>query len=843
MASLIGKEIGKYRITERLGQGGMAEVYAGVHTHLDRKVAVKVLHSYLLEGGDFVARFKREAKAVANLRHPNIVQVYDFDIQDDLIFMVMEYVDGVNLHTKLVEMGNKGERIPIKLIGSIINDIASALDYAHTKGMLHRDIKPSNIMIDQDNKAYLTDFGIAKLLTDQKFTATGTLVGTPAYMSPEQGRGDDLTEESDIYSLGVVAFEMLTGQVPYDAKTPIGIVHKQINDPVPTISELVDGVPGSAQEVIDRALAKSPGGRYSSAVELVGALRVALQALESTDPIAVPEEESPTLVDDGLEAPTVTMKADDMEQATVVMEAEKKKEEPPAVEPKKKEPKKKPAPKPKGEKKKVPLWAYIAGGVALLAVVGVILTQVLDIDLGGTGTEKTAAAIDPESSASSDEPTADPEGVPEVVELYVDANNMDGGMEIINGGDGDYEVVEIEGRQAFRTGNGQSLPADDDNNDEDNYLYFELDDRQIFDIPEGSQVIITVEYLDEGTDEFTIHYDAQTGGTFGDGRFKDANYVPKTDTGNILSTEFLLEDARFTNRNNGTDFRIADAGSEHLTILSVRLVFIPPQSTPGGTGEELFHQGEDLFNQERYEEALDYINRAWDAGFETDILHHLRAWSNYHTGNIEESIDAWGRAIGRNPDNFEYWMERGWRKFDLGDLPGAIEDIRQARELAPDVWVAQFSLGAIYYLSEQDQYRDESHEALDQAIALEPTNPESRRLRGELKLYRNGDPEAALEDLNIAVEYSDPTDPRAISVRGEAYLQLGELGPCIDDFNRAFEIDDGNPRYYWMQGDCLAENGDTEHARGRYEVFISLAGDDPEYEEQVRRIQSWLDEN
>jgi len=203
VASLIGKEIGKYRITERLGQGGMAEVYAGVHTHLDRKVAVKVLHSYLLEGGDFVARFKREAKSVANLRHPNIVQVYDFDIQDDLIFMVMEYVDGVNLHTKLVEMGNKGERIPIKLIGSIINDIASALDYAHTKGMLHRDIKPSNIMIDQNNKAYLTDFGIAKLLTDQKFTATGTLVGTPAYMSPEQGRGDDLTEESDIYSLGV----------------------------------------------------------------------------------------------------------------------------------------------------------------------------------------------------------------------------------------------------------------------------------------------------------------------------------------------------------------------------------------------------------------------------------------------------------------------------------------------------------------------------------------------------------------------------------------------------------------------------------------------------------------
>ncbi|MFN2281790.1 MAG: serine/threonine-protein kinase, partial [Anaerolineales bacterium] len=365
MASLIGREIGKYRITERIGRGGMAEVYEGVHTHLDRKVAIKVLHSHLLEGGDFVARFKREAKAVANLRHPNIVQVYDFDITDEMIFMVMEFIDGVNLHTMLVEAGKKKERLPIKMIGSIINDIASALDYAHSKGMLHRDIKPSNILVDKNGKAYLTDFGIAKLLEDQKFTATGQLMGTPAYMSPEQGKGEDLTEESDIYSLGVVAFEMLTGQVPYDAKTPIGIVHKQINDPVPNISSLVDGVPNNAQEVIDRALAKSPESRYSSAEALVAALRVALQALESPEsiPIATPEDH-PTVVDDGLEAPTVTMDAEELEQPTVLMESEKPPEE------KKPEKKAEPEPSPKvpGEKKKIPVWAYIAGGALVLAV-------------------------------------------------------------------------------------------------------------------------------------------------------------------------------------------------------------------------------------------------------------------------------------------------------------------------------------------------------------------------------------------------------------------------------------------------------------------------------------------
>ena len=206
-------------------------------------------------------------------------------------------------------------------------------------------------------------------------------------------------------------------------------------------------------------------------------------------------------------------------------------------------------------------------------------------------------------------------------------------------------------------------------------------------------------------------------------------------------------------------------------------------------------------------------------------------------------MEDWSMAIEINPDNYEYWMERGWRKYDSDDLPGAIEDLRQAREIAPDVWEAQFSLGKIYYLSEQDQYFGEAHQALDMAIGLEPTNPLSRQLRGELKLYRNNDPFAALEDFNIAVEYGDPNDPGLFELRGDAYRQMGEWGLCIDDFNRAFEFEELNPRHYWMQGDCLAANGDTEHARTRYEVFIDLAKDDPEYEEQVRRIQSWLNEN
>ena len=414
MASLIGKEIGKYRITERIGRGGMADVYLGVHTHLDRKVAIKVLHSYLLEGGDFIERFKREAKAVASLRHPNIVQVYDFDIQDDTIIMVMEYIEGTNLQQQLVEFEKQGKRLPIKQIGSIINDIAGALDYAHSQGMLHRDVKPSNILIDREGKAYLTDFGIARIVGDHKLTATGTLMGTPAYMSPEQGRGDELTEESDIYSLGVVAFEMLTGRVPFDAKTPIGIVQKQISEPVPDISKLVKGVPVTAQGVIDKALAKSPEGRYGSAEELVGALKLALQALESTESIPMkPVPPAPKVDEEALSAPTVAMReapaSDEFDKLTVQMKESKKPKKQVEASPPASEPPEEPPAVVQKPKRKIPLWGVIAAGVVVLGVAAVFLIPLIGPSTPAVATRtRTAVKTKTQFPIVTNNPTTEP---------------------------------------------------------------------------------------------------------------------------------------------------------------------------------------------------------------------------------------------------------------------------------------------------------------------------------------------------------------------------------------------------------------------------------------------------
>jgi len=789
VASLIGTEIGKYRITERIGRGGMAEVYEGIHTHLDRKVAVKVLHSHLLEGGDFVARFKREAKAVANLRHPNIVQVHDFDIQEDLIFMVMEFIDGDNLHTKLVEVGKKGERMPIKLIGSIINDIASALDYAHSKGMLHRDIKPSNIMIDQDDKAYLTDFGIAKLLDDTKFTATGQLVGTPAYMSPEQGMGEDLSEESDIYSLGVVAFEMLTGQVPYDAKTPIGIVHKQINDPVPNLSELVDGVPGTAQQVIDRALSKSPGSRYSSAEALVGALRVALYALESPEsvPVMVPED-PPTVVDDGLDAPTVTMEAEDLEQATVVMEKEVKKEQP-----KKKKPKEKPAPKPKGEKKKIPVWGYIAGGVALLAVGGVILTQVLGFGLPATETD---IELEPGS-----------------IMVYTAADGESDSLQILNDGDVNYELVEIKRDRAWQTGNCESLTSPDGNSTPDIYLDFDIADDAIHQLPEGSDVSIFVDYYDQGTDGFRLEYDSHLGGPHSDGRWRETGEVIKTDTGKFLTAEFKLDNPFLGDRNSDSDFRLNDYFDGAEVVRKVTVIYVPGEEVMEepvtADGEEFFHKGVELYHAENYEGAMELFDQAFAAGLDTVEL-------RYHTG-----------------------LTRWW----LGDDYMAIEDLTIATDRDPDHFDAWYALAEAYSSTGEDRYKGLAHEALDHALALDPENANAHWLMGKVRYEMFDNPEEAVEDFTRAIELN-PEFAFFYNARGVVYLETGQWELCIPDYNEFVARDPDNPWAYKERGDCYIGVGDHDAARADYEHFMALTESAPEdWVHLHQQVQNWLDNN
>ncbi len=282
MALLVGKKLGKYEIIERIGKGGMAEVYKAYHSQLDREVAVKVLYSHLAEGKEFLKRFEHEAKSVAALKHPNIVRVHDFDNQNDLYYMVFEYIKGGTVGDLMKSYTDKQQYISSELMVKIFKQLISALDYAHKKGLIHRDIKPSNILIDEDDNAFLTDFGIAKMMSGiSQMTSTGSLIGTPAYMSPEQGLGKELTSASDLYSLGVILFQMLIGRVPFESDTPLAVIQAQINSPVPSPTDLRANLPKKFENIISKTLAKRPEERYQSGQALIKDLEPVLIEMQN----------------------------------------------------------------------------------------------------------------------------------------------------------------------------------------------------------------------------------------------------------------------------------------------------------------------------------------------------------------------------------------------------------------------------------------------------------------------------------------------------------------------------------------------------------------------------------
>ncbi|MEM7345631.1 MAG: protein kinase [Chloroflexota bacterium] len=280
MADLIGKSLGQYQIKEQIGAGGMATVFKAFQESINRHVAVKILPIHFANDPNFVKRFTQEAQAIAALEHPHIVPVYDFGTSNDLTYMAMRYVEGGTLSDLM------GTKLSDERIVELISSVAKALDYAHSQGVVHRDIKPSNVLIGNHGEALLSDFGIAKMMGGNEggtqLTGTGSILGTPDYMAPEQASGNQVDGRSDIYSLGVVLYELLTGHPPYQAKTPLAVVMMHINEPLPPPRQINPDIPEPLEQVVIKAMAKDPEKRYQTANEMAAALQDALLTLKST---------------------------------------------------------------------------------------------------------------------------------------------------------------------------------------------------------------------------------------------------------------------------------------------------------------------------------------------------------------------------------------------------------------------------------------------------------------------------------------------------------------------------------------------------------------------------------
>ena len=394
----IGKTLaGRYQIEELLGQGGMSSVFKANDPNLKRVVAIKMIHEHLSSDPSFVSRFEEEAAAIAQLRHPNIVQVYDFNNEDDIYYMVMEFVPGETLQGHLKRLNQADRSMQLEDVVEYMINICDASDYAHNRGLIHRDIKPANIMLSVQKQAILMDFGIAKIIGGQQHTATGATVGTAQYMSPEQIMGTKLDQRSDVYSCGVTLFEMVSGHPPFESDSAMTLMMMHVNDPIPDLREINPDVPFELVAVINEALQKNKESRYQSAGEMKAELKAVIDQPAAIPPPPPPQDA--TIVEEALpfvaaaaatavEMPSVTSIEPELTSQEAIMEPSLPPPPPTYTE------------KPTGTqifRKIKPLYIFGCGLIIILGLVGIIFggSYLSNLFSGGNGGGLPIAVVSP----------------------------------------------------------------------------------------------------------------------------------------------------------------------------------------------------------------------------------------------------------------------------------------------------------------------------------------------------------------------------------------------------------------------------------------------------------------
>jgi len=334
MPDLIGKTLGGYRIVEQIGLGGMATVYKAYQPSMDRYVALKILSTHLTQDPAFVKRFRQEARVVAKLEHLHILPVHDHGEEEGYLYLVMRFIEAGTLKDRMAQAP-----LSLEEARRVVDQVGSALEYAHQLGVVHRDLKPSNVLVDPQGDCYLTDFGISKMVESTLGLTGSSVLGTPHYMAPEQSQSLEVDRRADVYAMGVVIYHMVTGHLPFDAETPLAVVMKHISEPLPLPRNVNPGLPEAVERVILKAMAKAPDDRYQSMRDLVDSFDRAVSAAP-TEAYAIPP--TPTLVQEAEAEPT-----------TLVPE--------------------RPAP----SAGRPPLWILAVAGLALVALLALVLVGVI----------------------------------------------------------------------------------------------------------------------------------------------------------------------------------------------------------------------------------------------------------------------------------------------------------------------------------------------------------------------------------------------------------------------------------------------------------------------------------
>lgn len=363
---------GRYKIIRPIGSGGTATVYLAEDLILERQVAIKMMHHDFANDESNMRRFQREVNASTNLSHPNIVSVYDIN-DDDRPCIVMEYVDGTDLKEYIVT----NYPIPLKKVVDIMFQVLSAVDYAHRNNVIHRDLKPQNILIDKDGTAKITDFGIAIALSKNSITQTNSVLGSVQYISPEQARGSLAVQQSDIYSLGIILYEMLTGQVPYDGESAVSVALKHFQEDMPSVREVDSSIPQSLENVVLKATAKSPHARYQSVAEMKADLETALNPERRHEAVFIPRADE---LEETIQLDQAKM-LDDHIETKPIPSVKRPSPEPEASQVKKPEKSNDKQPDEPQKKKRRPWWLLI---LALLLIAGIVFAF---LNTGGSDTK------------------------------------------------------------------------------------------------------------------------------------------------------------------------------------------------------------------------------------------------------------------------------------------------------------------------------------------------------------------------------------------------------------------------------------------------------------------------